>query len=460
MIRPLALLAFLLPSLAFGQTCPGTPSACPNATLSTLTLGTPLALVNGGLGLTSGTSGGVLGFTSNGVVASSGALTLNALVLGGGVGSTPTVLSSLGSATTVLHGNSTGAPSFAAVNLATDISGILPVANGGTHLSTGASGGILGYTASGTLASSAALAANGLVIGGGAGATPTAITACTNGQIPVGATSAAPACQTIGGDVSAVTSGGAVTVSKLGGISISLGGTTSIGATTTTVGAGTYYAGHSLIGVQVFSTPGTATYTPDAGTNQVIIEVQAPGGGSGGCASTSSSQSCVSQSGGAGAYGKALCTSSFSGITMTVGAVGAAGTAGNNAGGAGGTTSAGSLISAVGGNGGPGGAANAATTFTIVANSVAATAAPTISGCTTLEAVGGIGSGIGYVVGFGQGNQVVGQAGDSVLGRGAASQNTLSLTTTGFAGTGYGWGAGGSSQSASQASGTVGLAGG
>lgn len=53
--------------------------------------------------------------------------------------------------------------------------GILPVANGGTGLTSGTSGGILGYTASGTLASSAALASGAIVIGGGAGATPTAI---------------------------------------------------------------------------------------------------------------------------------------------------------------------------------------------------------------------------------------------------------------------------------------------
>lgn len=61
------------------------------------------------------------------------------------------------------------------VNLAEQVAGILAVANGGTGLSSGTSGGILGYTASGTLASSAALGASQVVIGGGAGATPTAI---------------------------------------------------------------------------------------------------------------------------------------------------------------------------------------------------------------------------------------------------------------------------------------------
>lgn len=55
----------------------------------------------------------------------------------------------------------------------------VPVADGGTGLSTGTSGGVLGFTAAGTLASSAALAANAIVIGGGAGATPTTTTTGT-----------------------------------------------------------------------------------------------------------------------------------------------------------------------------------------------------------------------------------------------------------------------------------------
>lgn len=59
----------------------------------------------------------------------------------------------------------------------------VPVADGGTALSSGTSGGVLGYTATGTLASSALLASNGVVIGGGAGATPTATTAGTANQV-------------------------------------------------------------------------------------------------------------------------------------------------------------------------------------------------------------------------------------------------------------------------------------
>lgn len=49
----------------------------------------------------------------------------------------------------------------------------LPVSLGGTGLTAGTSGGILGFTGTTTLASSIALTANAPVIGGGAGATPT-----------------------------------------------------------------------------------------------------------------------------------------------------------------------------------------------------------------------------------------------------------------------------------------------
>jgi hypothetical protein len=59
-----------------------------------------------------------------------------------------------------------------AVSLTTGVSGTLPVANGGTGLTSGTSGGVLAYTATGVLASSGALAANNFVVGGGAGAAP------------------------------------------------------------------------------------------------------------------------------------------------------------------------------------------------------------------------------------------------------------------------------------------------
>ena len=92
----------------------------------------PIPVADGGSGLTAGTSGGILGYTAAGTLASSALLTANALVLGGGAGATPTALGSLGTTTTVLHGNAVGPPTFGAVSLTADVSGILPGANGGT----------------------------------------------------------------------------------------------------------------------------------------------------------------------------------------------------------------------------------------------------------------------------------------------------------------------------------------
>jgi hypothetical protein len=76
-----------------------------------------------------------------------------------------------GTSSQVLHSGTP--PSWGSVALGSDVSGTLPVANGGTALSSGTSGGVLGYTASGTLASSAALTSGAIVVGGGSGATPT-----------------------------------------------------------------------------------------------------------------------------------------------------------------------------------------------------------------------------------------------------------------------------------------------
>lgn len=72
---------------------------------------------SGTLALTvAGTSGGVPYFASTSTWASSGLLTTNALMLGGGAGAAPTVLGSLGTTSTVLHGNASGAPTFGSIS--------------------------------------------------------------------------------------------------------------------------------------------------------------------------------------------------------------------------------------------------------------------------------------------------------------------------------------------------------
>ena len=83
------------------------------------------------------------------------------------------------SGTVTSSGDITLGGSLSGVSLTTQVTGTLPVANGGTGLTSGTSGGILAFTATGTIASSGALAASALVIGGGAGVAPSTTTTGT-----------------------------------------------------------------------------------------------------------------------------------------------------------------------------------------------------------------------------------------------------------------------------------------
>ena len=166
------------------------------ANLTTNVTGT-LPIANGGTGTTSTTFAnlttnvtGLLPIANGGTATATPALvqgtgvtitgtwpnqTINATGTGGtvtSVGGTGTVngISLSGSVTT--SGSLTLGGTLSGVNLASQITGTLPVANGGTGLTAGTSGGVLAYTAAGTLASSAALTANNVVVGGGAGAAP------------------------------------------------------------------------------------------------------------------------------------------------------------------------------------------------------------------------------------------------------------------------------------------------
>ena len=112
-----------------------------------------------------------------------------------------------------------------------------------------------------------------------------------------------------------------------------------------------------LLNLQMFTVPGTSTYTMTSGTNSVEVTVVGGGGAGGGTAATGSGQLALANPGNAGAIGIGRITSGFNGAIVTVGAAGVGGAAGANAGSAGGTSSFGALISAPGGAGGQGGIA-------------------------------------------------------------------------------------------------------
>jgi hypothetical protein len=233
----------------------------------------------------------------------------------------------------------------------------------------------------------------------------------------------------------------------IGGTTPAAGSFTNLTATGTLTG----FPGR-LINVQVFTASGT--YTATTGTHSVIVEVQAAGGGSGGVAATAAGQSAVSFPGGSGAYAKVWITSGFSGSTVTIGSAGTAGTAGANAGGNGGTTAFGTFVSCPGGSGGSGGSASSSAT---VVGYGASSANPTISGvaATILSLAGAANPAPGIILTPGAA-AASSSGGSSILGLGGQGRGG---TNVGAAGAGYGSGAGGSVNNAS-ASAAAGAAGG
>ena len=83
-----------------------------------------------------GTTGGVPYFSSASTWTTSATLGANFLVFGGGAGVAPSTPLGLGTGVQVLHGNATGNAVWGSVSLTADVSGTLPVANGGTGVIT------------------------------------------------------------------------------------------------------------------------------------------------------------------------------------------------------------------------------------------------------------------------------------------------------------------------------------
>ncbi|HXC80151.1 MAG TPA: hypothetical protein VNU19_24230, partial [Candidatus Acidoferrum sp.] len=145
------------------------------------------------------------------------------------------------------------------------------VASGGTGLASGTSGGVLGYTASGTLASSAALTAHGLVLGGGAGATPYPIASLgTSGQV---LQSNGPSADPSWGAVASGTVTSIATASGITGGTITATGTIScVSATSSTEGCVTPdgTATHFLNGAGSWVAATNANYVTLSGTAQAL----------------------------------------------------------------------------------------------------------------------------------------------------------------------------------------------
>jgi hypothetical protein len=149
--------------------------------------GSPIT-TSGTLALTvAGTSGGVPYFSSASTWATSAALTQYGVVYGGGAGAAP-VSTAAGTTGQVLTATTGGAPTWttpASGGTVTSVSwtgGIVSVATATTTPAftiAGTSGGIPYFSSGTTWATSAALAANAIVLGGGAGVAPATTTTGT-----------------------------------------------------------------------------------------------------------------------------------------------------------------------------------------------------------------------------------------------------------------------------------------
>jgi hypothetical protein len=83
------------------------------------------------------------------------------------------------------------------------------------YFTSGVSGGVPYFSSAGAMGSSAVLAQYGFIIGGGAGAAPATIAACSDDQVAFGRTSNTPLCRTVTGDVTFAAGVSAIGPSKV-----------------------------------------------------------------------------------------------------------------------------------------------------------------------------------------------------------------------------------------------------
>jgi len=142
-------------------------------------------------------------------------------------------LASKSNLTTISFGT-TGLTPSTATGGAVTVAGTLVVGNGGTGITSGTSGGIPYFSGTSTIASSAALASNALVVGGGAGVAPSTITTGTGVVTALGVNTGTAGAFVVNGGALGTPSSGTVT-NLTGTASININGT--VGATTPNTGA-------------------------------------------------------------------------------------------------------------------------------------------------------------------------------------------------------------------------------
>jgi len=143
-------------------------------------------------------------------------------------------LADIATGNALISGGVATAPSWGKIGLTTHVDGTLALGNGGLGITSGTSGGIPYFSSTSAVASSALLAANALMIGGGAGVAPATTTTGTGVVTALGLNTGAAGAFVVNGGALGTPSGGTVT-NLTGTASININGT--VGATTATTGA-------------------------------------------------------------------------------------------------------------------------------------------------------------------------------------------------------------------------------
>jgi len=237
------------------------------------------------------------------------AATQDSVVLQGRAGGTSSYAATI--TPTTLTASRTVTLPDANINFATG----LPVANGGTGLTSGTSGGVPYFSGTSAISSSAALTQYGIVYGGGAGAAPVATAVGTTGQFLGANTGGAPTWQTPSGGGSAATPAAlgtvyAITSPGSGAYSSGLGynalGAITSGVANTGVGnAAGSGCSSGVNNVYIGNSAGTVTIVHATGNGCTYV------GANSTASSTSVSSEMVIQSGAASSVGKGASTGFF-----------------------------------------------------------------------------------------------------------------------------------------------------